>query len=139
MIPNVTVLSLPDAINYCHKPHNIPSIIISISTPSVPYSVAPFVSAENKVKHILRLAFEDNDAGDGIMMKKDAEAICQFVQNHSETPEIIVHCDGGKSRSAGVAAAIMRGLTGDGSDILKNPQYTPNMRCYHMTVNAWNN
>lgn len=137
MIPKVTILSRPDAINYCHSPHDVQSIIISISTPFAPYSSAPFVSTENRVKNILSLAFEDADARDGGMVKKDAEAICRFIQDHAGTPEIIVHCDGGKSRSAGIAAAIMHRFTGDGSEILKDPQYKPNMHCYHTTVNTW--
>ena len=50
---------------------------------------------------------------------------------------IIVHCEVGVSRSAGVMAAIQKYLTGDDSAIFNNGAFSPNMYCYRMMLDAF--
>ena len=150
---NVYVMSRKEAINYCYRSHDNPSVIISISDPYIEYSNSPFISSTNNVKAVLRLMFSDAEepgcavAGSGreckqvmvgesdLMTDEDAIKIKQFVNRHKDK-DIIVHCDAGISRSSGVAAAILKYLFGDDSSIFENPMYCPNMLCYRKTLEA---
>ena len=69
------------------------------------------------------------DAGiQDLMSDKDAERIVEFLTRHPNV-DVIVHCDAGISRSSGVAAAILKYLTGDDSSIFDNARLHPNMWC----------
>ena len=70
-----------------------------------------------------------------LMTDDDAKRVADFVCDHGDT-KIIVHCDAGISRSAGVAAAILKYLTDDDSAIFDSHRYHPNMWCYRKTLNA---
>lgn len=71
------------------------------------------------------------------IQKEDAEKIAAFVMiNKHNGRHFIVQCDAGVSRSAGVAAALMKYFNGDDTPIFNNPQYCPNMRCYRMVLEA---
>lgn len=150
---SVTVMSRSKAISYCHKPHGNPAVMISISDPYMSYTSMPFRSRENNIKDILRLCFADADtpgmavAGTGedahqymaswsdLMSDEDGAEIKEFVEQYRDI-DIIVHCDAGISRSSGVAAAILKYLTGDDSAIFDDPRYSPNMLCYRKTLSA---
>lgn len=117
--------------------HDAPSAIISISDPNMIYTTRPFCSAENRVIAILALTFCDadkpekdiygNDADESdLMSQEDARKVVQFVNLHVEK-HIIVHCDAGISRSAGVGAAISKYVTGDDSVFFNSGRYYPNM------------
>lgn len=69
------------------------------------------------------------------MTDDDAKKVSSFVKRHPNT-DIIVHCDAGISRSAGVAAAIMKWSTGDDTPIFNSWHYHPNMWAYRKTLNA---
>lgn len=72
-----------------------------------------------------------------LIQKEDAKKIATFVMaNKHNGKYFIVQCDAGVSRSAGVAAALMKYFNGDDSPIFDNPQYCPNMRCYRMVLEA---
>lgn len=122
---------------YCQEKQEIDTIMISISTPNKKYKIAPFCSNENKVKDILRLTFSDvdRDRDNEIAMKyRDGVAIANFLKNNKEINHIIVHCDAGTSRSAGVAGAILRYFNRDDNQIFNNGRYIPNMNCYRVTL-----
>ena len=138
----VCVMNRNIAVGYCHCENMTESIMISISDPWTRYTSAPFVSEKNKVRSILRLEFEDVDSGDNSMTQADAKRICNFLRyslrdkNTGEERMVIVQCDAGRSRSAGVAAAILKYYNGDDSEIFDWPLYNPNMHCYRMTLNT---
>ena len=152
---NVTILSRRDAMRYCYGSHPFPSVMISISDPCMLYETAPFFSPANRVLDILRLTFADADApgarvwvpadaisGHGrnasvsdLMTEEDARRIARFLSRHP-SDDVIVHCDAGLSRSAGVAAAIMKHFNGDDSPIFDSGKYYPNMWCYRITLEA---
>ena len=129
--------------------HDAPAVIISISDPNMIYTTRPFCSAENRVIAILPLTFCDadkpgfviysNDADErDLMSEEDARKVVQFVNLHVEK-HIIVHCDAGISRSAGVGAAISKYVSGDDSAFFNSGRYYPNMWCYRKTLNAFEN
>lgn len=90
----------------------------------------------------LYLHFEDFDTelpGWSIqpIQREDAKNIAIFVMaNKNNGKNFIIQCDAGISRSAGVAAALMKYFNEDDSPIFNNPQYCPNMRCYRMVLEA---
>ena len=142
----IKVMSRSEAVLYCYYPHTNSAYMISISDPSMQYSDKPFCSADNKIIGILSLCFADADQpgsdvyGNGVgmtdlMSEEDAERIAALIKTAPDVT-IIVHCDAGISRSAGVAAAIYKYCTGDDSIIFDNPRFQPNMWCYRKTLNA---
>lgn len=116
-----------------------PCIIISIYCPT---DTPARIEKTEFVKDILFLAFddveEDRTYGCKPMSKEDGVLVRDFVEKFkNEVNEIIVHCDAGVSRSAGVAAAIGKYLNGDDMFIFGRPRYSPNLTCYRNTLNAF--
>ena len=142
----IDVMSREMAIQYCMSPHSKEAVMISISDPRMEYCAEPFISETNKVKDILRLCFSDADQPgpdvygnpvgiNDLMTDDDARRIVGFVCKYQDI-DIIVHCDAGISRSAGVAAAILKLLTGSDFQIFDCPYYHPNMWCYRKVINT---
>ena len=116
-----------------------PCIIISIYCPA---DTPARIEKTEFVKDILFLAFddveEDRTYGYKPMSKEDGVLVRDFVEKFkNEVNEIIVHCDAGVSRSAGIAAAIGKYLNGDDMFIFGRPRYCPNLTCYRNTFNAF--
>ena len=110
--------------------------IISIYTPG---DTPNDFCRRSSIKKCLYLCFHDigNRDSTGLpMMQSDANKVADFVNwcVENEIKELWVHCDAGVSRSAGVAAAIMKFLTGDDSEIYDNPYHRPNSHCYTLTL-----
>ena len=142
---NVLVMSRADAIRYCHKRHNTPVVMISVSDPHNAYTSAPFCNKENRVLAIQRVYFTDADRPGAdvygrsvtehdLISDSDAFLIKRLLKKFPNA-DVIVHCDAGISRSSGIAAAILKAYTGDDSQIFNNPRYSPNMRCYRLVYN----
>lgn len=135
-----------EAVFYCYKPHARPTVMISISDPNQRYSDAPFPNEENNVRAVLSLCFADAAAPGpdvygreateaDLMREEDARQVARLLRDYPDT-DVIVHCDAGISRSAGVAAAILKHTTGDDSAISQNGRYDPNPWCYAKTLAA---
>lgn len=138
----IFVMNRKEAIEFCKRPHLAQFAMISISTPHEDYKEAPFCSATNNVVDICSVLFFDLDntypIKEGLMKHKDAKKIAEFISKY-EDKNIIVHCDAGQSRSAGVAAAISRYYNNYDFEYFENPCYTPNMFCYRLMMNAMMN
>jgi len=143
---NVTVMSRRNAVLYCGQKNPDKSVMISISDPRMVYNDEPFISEDNGITDMLKLSFSDAD-GKGLdvygnpveesdlMTDEDARKVAAFVYAHQDV-YILVHCDAGISRSAGVAAAILKHFTGDDSAVFNSGRHYPNMWCYRKTLNA---
>lgn len=143
---NVSVMSRTEAIRYCKSSHENRVIMVSISDPYIQYFSEPFCSKENKVVAIQKLFFSDADkVGEDVYGRvadqqdlfsdSDAELVKRLLNKFPDT-DVIVHCDAGISRSSGVAAGILKAITGSDLEIFNNPKYKPNMRCYRLMLNA---
>ena len=139
-------MSRAAAMRYCGQKHRTSAAMISISDPNMIYTASPFCMPENRVEDILPLSFCDADRpgkdvygndtdGSDLMSDDDARSVALFVRQHM-SERILVHCDAGISRSAGMAAAISKHLTGDDGEFFYSGQYRPNMWCYRKTLNA---
>lgn len=142
----VSVISRTKAIAYCHQKHANPVVMISISDPNMRYPSAPFTSPDNMIASILRLSFADADSPgvdvygrqatvSDLMQREDGLKIKALLDKYPAA-DVIVHCDAGISRSAGVAAGILKAQTGSDSQIFDSPMHRPNMHCYMTTLQA---
>ena len=135
----VDVMSRSKFEKYMQDTHNMTSIVISISA----YDEQPPVilnNPRNGILGVLPLKFNDTSnpepAALGISWTQ-AMQIATFIRNSKElVDKIVVHCGAGQSRSAGVAAAILKYYTNDDTDIYDNPKYTPNNLCYRRVLEA---
>jgi predicted protein tyrosine phosphatase len=69
-----------------------------------------------------------------LFTKVMAKSILVFVEDFPET-SIVINCEAGVSRSAGVAAALSKIYLGDDQNFFKT--HYPNMRVYRMILNEY--
>lgn len=137
----ITVMNRNQAIQYCHQQHDDKSVIISIYTPCEEYHDEPFMSTilDNGVWEICRVGFFDIDGNypisTGRMTLEQAELIADTVARNQDK-HIIVHCDAGECRSAGIAAALAKYYNGTDEEFFDNPKLVPNMLCYRLMLVA---
>ena len=87
--------------------------------------------------HILEIQFNDVEKGKGCITKKQAKEIANYVcRIYPQVVRIIVHCELGQSRSAGVAAAISQFFEGSSGGIFGNKAYSPNRTCHGYVLSA---
>lgn len=114
---------------------DMPTIIISITDPDK--DIARFAKNPN-IYGVCRVSFDDADkrVDDEILMTHDdAKKIIDFVNRYRQNvDQIVVHCEAGMSRSAGVMAAIREWLDGDKFSVWNNPMYHPNRHCYRTMI-----
>ena len=125
----VTVLSREDAIRQTGS-FGKDTCVISIVTPGE--------TNVNFSCDALHVAFYDTTESIGVSIA-DAVQIKNFVSQELSKgiKHLVVHCDAGVSRSAGVAAAILKATGQDESEILDNPNYFINARCYAYVLMAF--
>jgi len=129
-----TVLNKIKAIRY--KPQGT-AILISITDPAS--GNPPF---HGTYEGIIRLQFHDINEQfpegyffEGVLFNSDdAKDILAFVKNHPDIDEIVVHCEAGVSRSAGVAAALSKIYLGDDTEFF-GLCYIPNRLVYNTILN----
>ena len=137
---NIEVMSRAKFIEYTKSNHRLTSAVISISSPHEGI-VHISNSQNNGVVLLYRATFDDTDRADNTSLVPldlmQAEIMAKFVKGAiDKVDKIIVHCEAGQSRSAGIAAAILKYYTNDDTSIFNNPRYTPNMLCYRMMLTA---
>lgn len=69
------------------------------------------------------------------MTDEQADQVVEFVEKYKDVELIVVHCEAGISRSAGLAAALSKIMTGD--DIRFFKKFLPNMLVYRKIINAY--
>lgn len=112
-----------------------PVVIISITD----IDSQPAQFAENEqIKAVLHLRFDDVDKEDSrAMTTNDADIIVLFCSEWLPQTNLIVHCEAGISRSAGICAAIMKWYKGSDMAIFENKYYRPNIHCYREVLSAF--
>jgi predicted protein tyrosine phosphatase len=98
-----------------------------------------FDENNNHLVGICRVKFDDVDFGDkNCITSDDAKKILSFVDSKvGKVSFIIVQCEAGISRSAGVCAGLMKIYNGDDFEIFDNPKYCPNMSCYRTILETY--
>lgn len=112
-------------------------LIISINTtPADADAVRPSRCRSTVGMHFT--IFGDVDVSSVVprMTEEQARDIWEFIAEHrAKITRILVHCDGGRSRSPGVAAAIAACLNRDDKEFFA--RYTPNMHVYRTMMNTF--
>lgn len=115
--------------------------VISITDPE-----KPLAKINVSEERILRLQFYDTEwkvpllDGEFIypMSKEDAIKIVNFINKNIQNIEtLIVHCEAGISRSAGIGAAISNFFNKDDKEYFESYRYVPNRWCYRNVLNAF--
>lgn len=119
-------------------------ISISCTKDKEPYALKRAMTDEkSNVAHVEFFHFDDIDKeyhsiGLNSISEEDAKRIVKTVKEWADKVDTIyVHCDAGVSRSAGVAAAISKALTGDDEYFYTCGLYVPNPLCYRKVLNAF--
>jgi len=137
----VAVLNQYDAEKLCNLKNNVTIAMISISSPFSATMPKVFKSEQNGIIDILSLKFNDTENTDALykgINKEQATKIVDFVNRYKgEIDLMVIHCYQGKSRSAGVAAAILEMLQNDGDSILSDKRYDVNKLVYITVLNAF--
>lgn len=135
--PDFRVMSRWMLEDYLKHPFDDETAVISITDPNAP--LAGTECSEPNI-HFLRLQFSDCEVStkwETAMSKEQGDAVANFIKGWIPMATlVIVQCEAGCSRSAGVCAAIMKYFTGDDMRIFKSPKYSPNMNCYRTVYNA---
>jgi predicted protein tyrosine phosphatase len=139
MKPAICIMDRFSAQDYSAQNNAQTSVIISITDKLAPEN--EFADrCDNGIRAILRLKFDDVDSGKSAITEVDAANIAQFIKDWQDKVDlIVVHCEAGISRSAGVAAAIMKCLHGSDDLIFDSYRYSPNIKCYRAVLDALKN
>ena len=134
---NVHVMSRFEAIEFNKISFKNPYVIISINDTN--QSNPDFRFGKSGLVSVSYHYFDDVEIGEkNCITKLEARQIADFVTLNIPigVEDIVVHCEGGISRSAGCAAALMKYFNNDDPPIFNNPKYTPNMTVYRFVLEA---
>jgi len=121
---------------------SVDHILISICTFEDDF---PELPEDNKRMGVLRLSFADTDEKKAEkeqlpITESQAEEILNFVDRYKDKVELIIcQCDGGISRSSGIAAALSKILNNDDKWVFNSKRYLPNMYVYRLLLNKYSN
>jgi predicted protein tyrosine phosphatase len=135
----VEVMNREQAKRFSFQPHSFESAMISITDPDKPVVLFDRSRQKNGIRFVTRVSFWDEEEDKhGCISEEQAQTIAEAALDARGfcVDMIVVHCEAGKCRSAGVAAAILKAFTGDDTSVFNDPQYTPNMICYRRVLNA---
>lgn len=132
------VKSREDAVRMSYEALQENIVIISITDM---FSEIPDFATNERIKGVLKLQFNDVEGWeDGHISSNDSNKIIDFVEKFVGAIEkIVVHCEYGISRSAGICAAIMLILNENDDYVLENPYFCPNIYCYRSVLQAYFN
>ena len=119
MIP-IQVMSRNKAIRYSHSDHP-KTLLISIRDKGrhIPYFVK-----DNLIIHYFDFDDVEEGSPNGFPISDfQAKRIAEVVNSNKDVEKIVVHCEAGVSRSAGVAAAIGMAINGDDSFIFNDGNF----------------
>ena len=129
---DLQVIGRADAM--CLNPDR-PHLVVSISEPRAPEARYP--DSPHRLG-ILRLRFHDAAVplpDRTLITPEEARSIVEFVeQQRAEARLVVCQCEGGISRSAGVAAALSKWLNGDNAAFFLH--YQPNPYVYQTVLEA---
>lgn len=133
MFTDIQVFSRAAMIDHTAGIHR-PCVIVSISDKDV---APPEFYENHNIWDVCQLFFDDEEDGPTAMTRDDAQTLVDFVKSYeNEDIDIFFHCNGGVSRSAGCAAAVMLMEWGCDADIFNDGRYCPNMHCYRYVLDA---
>lgn len=135
---NVRVLSRKDLMTFSRIPTEYKFAAISITDPDK--KDVSVKLGRTGIGAICRVRFFDEiEDKHWCIMQQDAEQIADFaykMAHRGDIEALLVQCEAGISRSSGVAAAILKWMTGSDKEIFSSYRYVPNMTCYRRVLEA---
>lgn len=114
---------------------DVPYIVVSITEPESPEAR---LAESPHCQAVLRLQFHDTERESELYLPlslEQASEIVEFVQAHKDhVQRIVCHCEAGISRSAGVAGALAKWLTGEDAPFFRH--FVPNRLVYRRVLSA---
>ena len=134
----IRIMSRSNAIRYAMEAHSEAAAVISISDCDKDSPVLE-LNPDNGIAARCMLKFDDVERGEvNAITAADVLKIVEFAADAAKEQDmLIVHCEAGVSRSAGVAAAIMKAVNGSDMEVFRNRRYVPNMTCYRAVLDAF--
>jgi len=116
--------------------------VISITNP---HTLSVNIKSSPNLWDVLRLEFDDEEKTEvkfGVpriaINANQGYMIAEFVKRMLKHVDLlIVQCEAGMSRSAGVAAAISLVKNGSDEEFFNNDKYFPNMKCYRTVLESF--
>jgi predicted protein tyrosine phosphatase len=133
----ISIMSRGEAVNFSRINKDGLYAVISISDVG---SSPPVLERDgNGISSVCSLQFDDVLRGqDNCMTARDAGKIAAFIKSLDKAnTKLIVHCEFGQSRSAGVAAAVSLIVNGGDEWVFNDRRYYPNMTCYQKVLEAF--
>ncbi len=99
----IYILNKKKVINFNLNPNNY-NVLIRITSPKTEFENLKY---EHSYKDILSLKFfdlEEDNTGLYVFKENHLNTILNFFNKHKNCKNMVIHCDEGRSRSAGVAA-----------------------------------
>ena len=127
---------------YANKQHAEQTAVISIANIDEAF-LDLHRKPSNGIDALCEVSFNDvelgiNGAPYGCITDADADQIVAFVHEIAgKTDKLIIQCEDGVSRSAGVAAAIMAHFSDEKWHVWNHPNYRPNVTCYRKVMAAF--
>lgn len=134
------IASRKNVFRYSLYPHKEKAILISATDKYSPPAKILQLPNYNGIVATKRVKFDDVALGKpNCITPDDAMEIAEFVKSHdiANYDTIIVHCEVGICRSAGICAAIMNYLGEDYKQIFKSKTFKPNIGCYKLVCEAF--
>ena len=133
----VIVLNWKQALELAENDFSLNRVIVSIRTKNDPIVLEWWKANNHSIFDICTVKFNDVEEGRDAITPIQANIIAKFIKKWwDKVDQIVVHCDGGVSRSAGCAAAILKYFTNDDSQIFDDKNFYPNMLVYRRVLNA---
>lgn len=134
----IHVMSRYGMVHFSRQENPFDSFAISIYDPDQPQIIFD-LSNRSGIHSVHYFKFwDETEMKHGAMSEDDATLLAKYVlMEHKNNPQahLVVNCEGGVSRSAGVAAAVSKYFNGK-DDYYFNSRFVPNMRCYRLVLDA---
>ena len=135
----IHVMSRDGMTKFSQEEHPFESFAISVSDPDrTPIIIDVLNHSRIYSVHYFRF-WDEVDPQYGAMKEDDATLLAKFVlyeHKHKPDAHLVVNCEGGISRSAGIAAAISKYFNGNDHHYFHKSRFVPNMRCYRLVLDA---
>jgi len=134
----IEIMSREKILEYSHPKHDEKIAVISIINHGEDFP-SLLNNPNNGIEAQCSVYFNDVELGMyNCITDDDAEKIASFVNEIADKKDrLIIQCGYGVSRSAGVAAAIMKHFADNDMLIWGNPRYRPNITCYRKVLEAF--
>ena len=135
----IEIMGRKELLTYSFSKNNEKTAVISISNRDED-QLSLHNDPDNGIEAICYVSFDDVEIGKvNCITDDDAKRISSFVYEViSKKDKLIVQCGAGISRSAGVAAAILKHFSDNDMLIWGNFRYYPNILCYRKVLAAFN-